>query len=302
MEDIKSIQPSSTLSAYLVFTLLPDITQSRTLWLRSSNTPIAAVFTASIAAKATLLILESCGKQSHLRPAYKNIPPEFTGGVINRSFLWWVNQVFKRGLRALLTYEDLFVLDKDLTTAGLSVRIEDAWSKRRRPERRFEYPLVACRALWYPLLLAIFPRLCLIGFTFAQPFLIFRVLDILSMPQDMDSENSGYGLIGAAALIYLGLAVSTLHYNQSIYRFITMFRGATIALIYHHMLSLPIGAYDESAAMTLMSTDVDRIALCLAELNECWARLIEVAIGITLLALQLKWVSIVPVILVISKF
>lgn len=80
-----------------------------------------------------------------------------------------------------------------------------------------------------------------------------------------------------------------------------MFRGGAVSLIYNRTLLLEDGVYDESAAVTLMSTDVDQIAFCLEELNECWSRLIEIAIGLPLLTRQLGWVSIIPLFVVICK-
>jgi hypothetical protein len=302
VEDARSVRPSSLLNVYLVSTLFFDAVQARTLYLRSPrNSALVAVFTLVIAAKTILLFLEARRKTKYFTPPYKGLPPESTSGIINRSFLWWANELFRTGFRSLLTSDKLYVLDDKLASAPLGATIAEAWQKRTKPERRFEFPLVACRALWRSLLLAVFPRLCMIGFTFAQPFLISRVLGLLSQPSNQQSLNDGYGLIGATATIYLGLAVSTLHYNQSLYRFVTMFRGAAVALIYDHTLAITTGAYDESGALTLMSTDVDRIILSLVDLNECWARAIEVIVGTVLLALHLGWVCVIPILVVVSK-
>lgn len=75
-----------------------------------------------------------------------------------------------------------------------------------------------------------------------------------------------------------------------------------VSLIYNRTLLLEDGVYEESAAVSLMSTDVDHIAFCLEELNECWSRLIEIAIGIPLLTMQLGWVSIMPLVVVVCTF
>ena len=66
----------------------------------------------------------------------------------------------------------------------------------------------------WSLLSAIIPRLCLTGFTFAQPFLVNRVLKFITEPDDRNTDNIGSGLIGAYALVYLGIGVGyrmTLH-------------------------------------------------------------------------------------------
>lgn len=79
-----------------------------------------------------------------------------------------------------------------------------------------------------------------------------------------------------------------------------MFRGGTVALIYRHALDLSSGCFEESAAVTLMSTDVNRVILSHVELNERWARLIEVVVGLTLLAHQFGWVCVVPIVVLLG--
>ena len=95
--------------------------------------------------------------------------------------------------------------------------------------------------------------------------------------------------------------MSYVHYEHRLYRSITMFRGSMVAVIYDRSLQLRADAYDESAAVTLMSTDTDRICDSIQSFHEIWARLTEVAIGITLLALQLGWVCIMPIIIVLGS-
>lgn len=77
-----------------------------------------------------------------------------------------------------------------------------------------------------------------------------------------------------------------------------MFRGAVVSVIYQRTLLLQAGAYDESAAVTLMSSDVDRIAKSMEVVHEVWAQFLEVCIGIALLARELGWVSIMPLVIV----
>ena len=81
----------------------------------------------------------------------------------------------------------------------------------------------------------------------------------------------------------------------------TMLRGATVALIYNRTLSLQPGTYDESAAVTLQSSDVDAIVDGIDNINEIWSRLLEVVIGIFLLARQLGWVCVTPLVIVGCK-
>lgn len=80
-----------------------------------------------------------------------------------------------------------------------------------------------------------------------------------------------------------------------------MLRGALVALIFSKIMVLQDEGYDESAALTHMSTDVDRIAQSMESMPETWARIIEVVIGIWLLSVKLGAASVVPVIVVVGK-
>ena len=73
-----------------------------------------------------------------------------------------------------------------------------------------------------------------------------------------------------------------------------------VSLIYARTLKLQAGAYDESAALTLMSTDIDRITNTVENIFQVWARLVEVALGIWLLERQLGWVCVAPIVVVLS--
>ena len=54
---------------------------------------------------------------------------------------------------------------------------------------------------------AAIPKLLLIGFLYAQPLLINRAIELASLPEQQPFNNIGYGLIGAYALVYIGIAV-----------------------------------------------------------------------------------------------
>ena len=56
-------------------------------------------------------------------------------------------------------------------------------------------------------------------------------------------------------------------YNHLLYRAATMFRGAAIGLIYNRTMSLRDGVYDEAAAVTLQSTDIERLLVSLISVN-----------------------------------
>ena len=69
------------------------------------------------------------------------------------------------------------------------------------------------RTLKGPLLAIILPRLCFIGFTFCQPFLISATLAWVESDDRSDDTSQGYGLIGAWFIVFVGLAVGS-HCSQ----------------------------------------------------------------------------------------
>lgn len=84
------------------------------------------------------------------------------------------------------------------------------------------------------------------------------------------------------------------------YRLMTMVRGQLTAIIYAKMLTLPITNADESAAMSLVGTDVQRIAETFWELLiEVVPSVLQLAIAVYLLYDQLGAVCVAPVLITI---
>jgi ATP-binding cassette subfamily C (CFTR/MRP) protein 1 len=129
-EHIKTIRPSLVLNGYLFFSLLFDIARSRTLWIGQTETSIAALFTAAVAVKFLVLILEAVEKRNILDPKFRDAPPEAIAGIYNRSVFWWLNSLFRRGFRKILTLDDLYTLDKHLRSTYLQNLLGSAWAKR----------------------------------------------------------------------------------------------------------------------------------------------------------------------------
>lgn len=84
-------------------------------------------------------------------------------------------------------------------------------------------------------------------------------------------------------------------------RFLTEFRGAAASLLFHRSFSSSAKS-NELAGITLMSTDVDRVVMSLQHVNEIWARLVEIGLGIWLLWKHVGVVAVAPVIIVAGPF
>ncbi|RDW64654.1 hypothetical protein BP6252_10305 [Coleophoma cylindrospora] len=205
IEHARSVRPSTIICIYLSFDILLSLPQCRTLWLRNQK-GIGSVFTIGLVIEVIMLWLESRGKRRFLRNPYRLYPPEVLGGIWNRITLWWLNPLFRKGSSTLLTFKTLYNIDNKLSANDVYLKFQRAWESRPLPHSKNSLLLATWECFRSPLMLMGFPRLLLIGFKFAQPLLILRVTSFLS--DSSGDKNSAYGLIGAAGLIYLGLAVS----------------------------------------------------------------------------------------------
>ncbi|KAE8137329.1 ABC transporter-like protein [Aspergillus pseudotamarii] len=289
----RSIRPSTILNVYLLFSLLFDAVQLRTLWLMHDQIPLSAIASASLATKTILLLLEAQNKRNVLRDPYRNLSPESVAGIFTRSCFWWLNPLLWRGFRALLSPSDMFQVDSDLSSRSLKRRFLFYWNLSV-PTIKFRLLLSVARALKRPIFAAAVPRIFQSGFAWCQPFLTFRVIDYIGN-HDKEDKNYGYGLIGATALIYMGLAFSSAMHKHQTFRMITMIRGGLISLLYDKTLKLDMERLTDSAAMTLMTTDIDSIATNWVNIHEIWASPIDVGIGVYLLQQKLGIACIAPV-------
>ena len=207
LEHSKNPRPSPLLSSYLILTLLLDATQARTLHLSSSSNAehtYSNLFTAGVALKAALLVLESQQKSRWVNWNEKEHSPEETSGIVSLGVFFWLNKLFLAGYRKVLLLDDLHALDSSFDPEKLHTEFSQNLDVSKKKGDRFGLTKVLMRTLKGSLLLPIIPRLGLLGFTFAQPFFIESLLDYLA--QDKLNPNTGYGFIGAGLLIYAGIA------------------------------------------------------------------------------------------------
>ncbi|THV74025.1 putative ABC transporter [Aureobasidium pullulans] len=295
----RSMRPSSLTSVYLLFSAIFDAAQVRTIFLHRISTVLSSLMCLAIALKLALLISESWNKRSWLPSEYKALSPEATSGIVSRGLLWWLNPFFLVGFRTLFAQEDIYAIDPEMRSQGIGRKLEELFRQglvyltMMRTPLHLDHlygltlPKACFRCFWVDIAAMIPTRLALVGFTYAQTFLFTRAINYLSHQERLEN-NTGYGLIAATFITYVGIAIT---------RIMTKLRGALITMIYDRMLVISDGAKKDGAALTLISTDIDTITRVLGELNESWARIIEVAVGIGLFYRQVGAVCIVPVIL-----
>ncbi|ROW01307.1 hypothetical protein VMCG_05930 [Cytospora schulzeri] len=301
LEHARSARPSILLNSYLFLTVLLDIAQTRTLWLASTTTDeftITQLSTAALVVKAAISWLESQHKDRWIKLDLKQHSPEEMTGIYGLGAYFWLNKLFLAGYSKVIRMDDLYPLDSSMTAEALETRLASFIEKAGFRGQRFGLAKALAKTLAVALLTPVGPRISLIGFTFCQPFLINSTLSYLQEPSATRIPSIGYGLIGATIIIYTGMALSTALYWYFHERSMWMARGALASAIYRKTTEAKIGVSDDSAAITLMSTDVERIRQGMLLMHEFWANTIEVAIACFLLYRSLGVAFVAPIIVV----
>ncbi|MCJ1436745.1 hypothetical protein MMC27_006127 [Xylographa pallens] len=250
--------------------------------------------TVSVAIKTLLVVVEAIEKGTILRSKWKTATPELTAGFYNQAFFWWMNPLLLKGYSKSLEVEELYELDKHLSSEYLYPRVNTAWENVAAKGPHSLLLLFFQRFKW-DFLCAVPPRLAYIGFTFCQPFLITRAIDLSSQPITAASKNAGYGLIGAYLIVYVGIAITMAQYQHWAYRSITMARGGLISMLFAKTSLLKSDDVDPSASLTLMSADIERITNGWQTMHEIWANIIEIGVAIYLLECQLGAACTIPI-------
>uniref|UniRef100_L2GF21 ABC multidrug transporter n=1 Tax=Colletotrichum fructicola (strain Nara gc5) TaxID=1213859 RepID=L2GF21_COLFN len=296
-----SPRPSILLNTFLISTILLDAAQVRSLWLSAvtfREVTIARIFTAAASWKIVLVVLESWQKLSWIPWDRKDHSPEETSGVFGLATFSWLNPLFICGYKRVLTVPDLFPLDK-----SLSVKTLQDTTRRLEPQNFQGQSHGLARALGKrlvtPLLLPVAPRIVLLGLVFCQPFLLEAFLNFLEDPKTSQYANRGYGLIGATFIVYMGIPIANALYWYFQERLLCAIRAYLAAAVYRKTLQAKISTVDNSAPLTLMSADIERVRMGLMEFHEFWANPIQAGLACWLLEKKLGASFAVPIVLIV---
>ncbi|PYI02912.1 ABC multidrug transporter [Aspergillus sclerotiicarbonarius CBS 121057] len=303
LDHSRSPRPSVLLNSYLFLTLLLDAAQTRTLFLSSDDKPeltYSSIFSAALALKIGILLLEAQQKSKWVSWDEKKHSPEETSGIFSLGVFFWLNNLFLMGYRKVLAIEDLYPLDSSFDSDALHEEFSRHMDYSKLKGDKYGLVKVLVRTLKVPLLLPVLPRLARLAFTFSQPLFLEKLLDYLSQPQ-LDPDV-GYGFIGASMLIYSGLAISWAFTWYFQHRMRTMTVSILVTEIYSKATKARIGSGDDTAVLTLMSTDMERIKMGIRSLHEMWASIIQAALAGWMLYDRLGVVFVAPMGVVIACF
>lgn len=287
------------LSIYLFLTLLPDTAHARTLWLSITSHVMRTntrMFTAAVAFKMTALLLESKRKTAWLRWDSGKHSPEESSGFFDLGMFTWLSRLFRAGYSSVLTMDNLYSLDENLSSERMHSRLSTHFSASAVSGSKYRLAKALGNALLGPALIPILPRLVLIGFTFSQPFFLASMLSVLAQKSDNGARTDGLSLIGAAAIIYTGIALSRAFYSYFSQRAVAMARGCLVSAVYTKTTELQGLAGDEAAALTLMSTDIERVIEGIERMHDVWADMLQTGLGCWLLQRKLGAAFLAPLI------
>ncbi|KAI0127028.1 ABC transporter [Xylariales sp. AK1849] len=308
LEHFKSHRPSILVCSFLFLTLIYGIiTRCPSLWAAArlhqdegDYTTCATLFTAAIVAGCVLLGLESVRRRRWIAWDGADHSPEETSSVLSLGLYSWLNPLLWQGYHEPLTMRHLYALDRAMSVETLGAKNMSSSSQELTGTSTWHLLMWLAKPLGRSVLLPVFPRLCLLGFTFCQPFFLQRLLRFLSS-QENDSSTAS-GLVAVAACIYTGIAISTALYWYYQERFQSLLRTFLISAIYrktNHILYVGDG---DPAAVTLMGADVERIYTGIRLIHEAWVNIIQIALASWLLQQQLGLAFLAPLILVLFGF
>ncbi|KAF4345875.1 ABC transporter integral membrane type 1 [Fusarium beomiforme] len=220
---------------------------------------IPILYSISVLLQVLVLLVENVEKSRLLLDPCQYSPEELASPLARLLFSWLI-PLLRLGYDTILSMATLTPLSEDLKSRKLEPKLfrmlKDAESLSLLRE------LFKLRR---GLLLPILPRMFLLGFTLAQPFLIHTAVSYTSLSHEERSVDQGNLLVAAFVLTFLGYA------------------------------STVPGSMD-TGCLTLMTVDVEKVMLGFEDFHELWASIAQIAIAIYVLASYMSWACVAPVI------
>ncbi|KAK1598438.1 ABC transporter [Colletotrichum navitas] len=299
LEHGRSLAPSALLQTFLLVAVVLDAARVGGAWIDGvAIFDEGRLFAIRLLVEVALLFAESSAKAAVVAIPARRASREEVAGIFGKGLALWVNPLLALGWRKDLTVDDFEPLDEPLSGDKVLGRLSSAWQKVNQG-RNHALGIAVLRTFWAEILAIQIPRLIMVGLGLSQPLLVQTTLTYI---QNHEDKPASYGrwLIAAFALNYVGLAIATQQYEQLTNRLITRVRGALIAIIYQNMLSLRAETGNAQAAVSLMSTEVDRITVAGQWTLSIVPSLLHLGFAFWILGGQLGGVSVAPVVVAAS--
>lgn len=208
LEHFRAINPSTLLNLYLGTTLLLDLARLRSMFNIIGLDRLTWIFLSVYLVKVAQFVLEAWEKRRFLLPAFTTASPEETGGIFNRMNFFWLNPTFIFGFRNVMSVSDLPCLDREIAAASEALALRQRWAKSDKTKPNALFWVFFCHYR-IAILKGVLPRLVYAALSLSQPYLVQCVLDFAGDDSTKNARETAYTLIGAYAIVYVGLAVST---------------------------------------------------------------------------------------------
>lgn len=107
----------------------------RTAFLFLNSPAVSWILLSCLLIKVGIFMVEVTEKRHLLKPSWKHVGPEEVAGIVNRAFFIWLNKIFIKGFRTLLTVDKLSTLDAEMLGASRSTKLRATWAKGMTFER-----------------------------------------------------------------------------------------------------------------------------------------------------------------------
>ncbi|KGQ10238.1 Canalicular multispecific organic anion transporter 2 [Beauveria bassiana D1-5] len=285
IEHRHSIRSSASTSIYLILSLAFEVCRSRSFFLRPGFTALGSMAAVAAGMRLMLLALQEISKRSLLLDdaLRQNCGFETTSGFIGRVLFLFLKPVFATGFRAELLLRHLDQLDPELSAEVLYQKLEPHWQPRRLNPSSNEL-VKACFKAWKDCVGGlVFSRLIVTAFNFSQPFVLRRVINLVDKPHQDNIKERG-GVQAAATFMFIGIALSRTTHLHLMNRFVTRMRGGLVTLIIHKAHSITEEEAKRSAAVTLMTTDIDGITTGIPQCLQIPIGILEIVLGMYVLS------------------
>lgn len=288
VEHCYSVRSSGLMAIYLFIALATEITNCRSFFLRPGLDMLGVLAAATSVLRLVLLGLQELSKRSLLidNSQQQSISSEAMSGFLTRLFMLFLGPILAMGFRSELLTQDLSRLDPEFVSKVLYQQLNKHWSPYQKLGRAPPNALLkACLRAWRLSFFGlIFARLIVTAFNFSQPFIFRRVIEMVGDTREADDLNERLGMFGGVIFMFLGQALSRTYHAHLLNRHLTRVRGGITALLIHKEHSLTDHQARQTAAVTLMSTDMDGIAEGMPRSLQLPVGIIEVGLGIYLLS------------------
>ncbi|CEJ81902.1 hypothetical protein VHEMI02002 [[Torrubiella] hemipterigena] len=259
IEHVFSIRPSSIITLYLGPSFLLDLLRMRTLFGTEGQQITSKLYAYAVLVKFIATCLEALPKRNILFWQWKDESPITTTGLFGLALYTWVNPLLWSGYKTKTTLYSLPTLPKKIQQAARPVSLMEKWESTAYKEKKNALMWIFVSHFKWDILITVLPRTLHYACAIFEPFLLEQVLVLAAEPDSRLKRQQTSLLTVVYGLTHLARAIGwtlNCHFGNS---FRTKLRGSLAAIIYSKLTTLRASETEKGDAITLMSSDIDRI-------------------------------------------